>query len=140
MREINIFVLKGSMKKAKIVKVRGKRFYLCEYTGAPIKNRYYSPAKKEKSGCFATLPIMLRYVHDHDGMNAYLDLKQKAEAFYQQPNIPMAPPLDITEVPLSKKELKVYMDQLPMGQAWFDVPKSMKLPKLAKRFESKTKN
>jgi len=124
---------RGLMKKAQIAKVREKRFYLCEYTGAPIKRRYFFPGKKEKIGTFASLPIMLRHVHDTKGFEAYEEMKQKAEKYYLQPNIPLAPQLDAKEVPLSKRELKVYMEKVPMGLAWLKVEKALRLPKLAKK-------
>lgn len=95
---------------------------MCEYTGAPIANRFFIPTgsqKKGKIGCYATLPILLRAQLDKLGPGADFDrLKLAVEEFYEHPDIPVQKALDFEKVPLSRDELSSYLDQLEMGPQW----------------------
>ena len=119
--------------KPTIVTVRDKRWYVCDYTGAPCEKRYFIPAGKlnrQRRGCFATLPIALRWVHDQEGSKTeeYYRVKKLLEQFWSQPDIPLPPHLPRSAIPLSEGELEVYIDEFEMGKAWRLVPKALPLP------------
>lgn len=129
--------------KPTIVTVRDKRWYVCDYTGAPCEKRYYIPAGKllrQRKGCFATLPIALRWVHDQEGSKTeeYYKTKRLLEQFWGQPDIPLPPPLSRSDIPLSETELYDYIDKFEMGKSWMLVPKALPLPE-KKRSKKKQK-
>jgi hypothetical protein len=87
-----------------VIVVRGQRFFVCEYTGAPISTRFYLPNTtkdgkigKGKTHCAATLPILARILLEkqkgefNDVFKAQL---QTLLDHYKQPAIPIAPPMD----------------------------------------------
>jgi hypothetical protein len=129
------------MQKAQIIDVRGKRFYVCQYTGALINQRYFVPSgrvNRGKEGCFATLPILLRALYEMEGeqiTKRFADTKKLLESYFQQPDIPMQPALPVEKLPLSSAQLADYLVQLDQGQAWLRVPKaqSVELRQRAKR-------
>ena len=109
--------------KPVIVSVRDKRYYVCEYTGAPTSHRFFIPSGKssrQKVGCFANLPIALRWLHEQEGgfTEEFDRVKRAMDAFYGQPDIPLAPILSKARVPLSETELDEYMEEMEMGLAW----------------------
>lgn len=126
------------MKKAQIVVVRGESFFVCDYTGALTKKRYFVPRGKRlksKDGCFANLPILLRHHFEENACEftpKFNDVKRSVEEYYLQPDIPMAPHLDKERIPLSVDELADYMSKLEMGHAWDLVPTEEVGPKRKK--------
>lgn len=121
------------MLKAQVVEVRGRRFYVCQYTGALVTQRFFVPTgrlRRGKDGCFATLPILLRALFEDEGNQAtprYARTKTLLEDYYNQPNIPMQPALDVQRVPLSAQQLADYLVELDKGQAWLHVKKGQKI-------------
>lgn len=115
------------MASPQVVEVRGKVFFVCDYTGALIHKRYFIPCGKDlkkKQGSYATLPILLRAVLDEEH-GRYTDrfnkIKQDCEIFYTQPDIPILPAIDVEDLPLSDHDLVHKMGVLDMGGAWFYV-------------------
>lgn len=116
--------------KPQINEVRAKRYFICDYTGAPVEFRFFIPGKRKKIGCYATLPILLRHQFELAGnveTPAFLDIKKRVEAYFRQPDIPLQPELDKARVPLSESELAEYIKELPtgMGLSWLLVKKSI---------------
>ena len=116
-----------------VITLRGKSYFVCEYTGAPCAVRYFIPSGKNGRGklrCFASLPIMLRCIYEEQGNEFtadYSDVKRIVEEFYLQPDIPMAPALPVDRVPLSAAELDDYLLEGDMGMAWLHVGKGLKI-------------
>lgn len=114
--------------KAQYFSVRGKSFFVCDYTGAPIEKRFFIPVGKYlkgKEGCYATLPILLRAVFEKQGNqrnHLFEKIKSDCESFYNQPNIPMAPALEPERLPLSIDQLSDYLLEIDMGAGWMLVP------------------
>lgn len=52
----------------------------------------------------------------------FLSIKNCLEEYYHQPDIPLQPPLDAKDVPLSAEQLEKYLMTLDMGLAWLLVP------------------
>lgn len=109
--------------------IRDKHFFLCQYTGAPLKKRYFIPAGrglKKKEGAYATLPIALRHVYEQEGgaTERFSQIKTRLEKYFDQPDIPLQPIISAEEVPLSESTLEDYLFQMDMGRAWMDVPKA----------------
>lgn len=112
--------------KVKRVTIRGKTFVLCDYTGAPLEKYYYVPEGKKQRGCYATLPILLRAEWEAlpqpvlHFSHQFEKLKEEVEQYYNQPDIPMAPTLSSECIPLSKEELRAYLQRLDtgMGESW----------------------
>lgn len=115
--------------KNNALSLRGKKYFVCEYTGGPCATRFFVPTGKllrGKQGCYATLPILLRHQAEllgGENTEAFRKLKQDLESFYNQPDIPLAPVLLPEAVPLSQEELRRYIEELEMGQAWLLVQK-----------------
>ena len=105
-----------------LVSARGKRWWVCEYTGCCIFNRFFVPESKEneKHGTFATLPILLRAVMDQEGgeTKEFLRIKQLCQDYYQHPDIPVQPALSPDKLPLNLDELAEYLSELDKGFAW----------------------
>lgn len=119
--------------KPTIVTVRDKRWYVCDYTGGPCEKRYFIPAGPKlrgKLGCFATLPIALRWLHNQEGgeTEQYRKTKRILEDYWRQYDIPLAPHLPKASIPLSEGELEIYIDEFEMGKAWRLVPNALKIP------------
>lgn len=95
--------------------------------------RYFIPTGKAKTlrgkeGCFATLPIALRYVYEMEGKVAtprFQAIKETIEQFYNQPDIPVQPELGMERVPLSGAAFNDYLNQIEMGPAWLLVGKGI---------------
>jgi len=123
-----------------VVVVRGKQYFVCDYTGAFLEKAFYLPKGNNKEGCFATLPILLRYYCDKFGgdmdSKEFIEVKQTVLEFFNQPDIPIAPVLK--ETPLSQNQLDGYVNLLELGSSWYLVPQalyadSMKRPKKRKK-------
>ena len=120
--------------KPQVVNVRGKRYFICDYTGAPLDSCYFIPSGKDnraKVGTFATLPIMMRAVYEKEGgeTEQYKEIKRKAEAYFSQPDIPLHPTIHLERVPLSKRELEDELATTDMGLAWRKVKKARPVPR-----------
>jgi hypothetical protein len=120
--------------KPQVVNVRGKRYFICDYTGAPLDSCYFIPTGKDnraKRGTFATLPIMMRAIHDAEGgvTENYKDIKKRAEAYFNQPDIPLHPVIHAERVPLSGEELAIELAGADMGLAWRKVGKARSVPR-----------
>lgn len=119
--------------------VRGRKFFLCEYTGAPCDVRFFIPTGKQnraKRGCYASLPVLLRHqleLQKNQWTPEMEELKQRLEDFYVQPNIPVQQPLDPNRVPLSRDELHDYLSEMDMGLAWLRVEGGQTLERPSKR-------
>jgi len=113
--------------KCQVAEVRGKRFFICDYTGAPIEKRYFVPSGRFNRGkmyCCATLPILLRLLYEEEGGRetpTFYKFKTLLEEYFHQPDIPVQPPLPPEKVPLSKSELFDYLLELDQGEAWLHV-------------------
>lgn len=105
----------------KKINIRGKKFFICEYTGALISKRYFYISNKEKVGCFATLPILLRYLYDSVDAKEFAVKKRELECQYFQPAIPIQPILLIDRVPLDELGLFTYLEEIDKGSAWLKV-------------------
>lgn len=113
--------------------IRGRRFFVCQYTGALITTRFFVPTgntklSKGKEGCYATLPVALRAVFEEEGNQAtdrFKEAKDKMEQFFNQPNIPMQQDLATDFIPLQGESLTSYLSAMEMGLAWLDVQKGV---------------
>lgn len=116
-------------EKPQINVVREKRYFVCEYTGGPVEFRFFIPEGKKKRGCYATLPILLRHQADLLGIDsdAFKKVKSTVEKYFNQPDIPLAPPLEKDRIPLSEEQLSAYIAQQPEGQglSWLLVKRSV---------------
>jgi len=120
--------------KPQVVNVRGKRYFVCDYTGAPLSECYFIPSGKDnraKLGTFATLPIMMRAVYEKEGgmTDEFKRIKTTAEGYFGQPDIPLHRSIPVEQVPMSKAELERELDNADMGLAWLRVKKSRKVPR-----------
>ncbi|MCA9340711.1 MAG: hypothetical protein KDA17_07375 [Candidatus Saccharibacteria bacterium] len=101
-----------------IVYKDGKPRFVCQYTGALIRERYFIPSRKrpQKRGCYVTLPVLLRaHLLEPD----YEEIKAICEEYYDQPDIPVAPELEICRRPITEQlKLSQYLDEIPMGCSW----------------------
>jgi hypothetical protein len=118
-------VANKAMSQAQVVRLRGLRFFVCEYTGALIGKRYFVPTGKKlrgKEGCFASLPILLRAYSDK-GLSTtdFGSLKKRVLEFYDQEDIPVAPELDIAFLPMSDAALTEFHEDVPGQTAWMRV-------------------
>lgn len=127
------------MASPQIVEVRGKSYFVCEYTGALLEERYFIPHGKDlkkKQGSYASLPILLRAVLDEEH-GVYTDrfnkIKHDCEVFYTQPDIPVLPRIEVDDLPLSHGEVLNYMRNLDMGPAWMYVPGAEKVERPKKK-------
>lgn len=119
--------------KPEVRTVRGKSFFLCNYTGAFLTRGYSFPVGKKltkKEGIYVSLPVMLRHLHETCTPDDFEAKKRVLEVFYQQPDIPLAPVLDLERVPLSQLELDDYLMSIDMGHAWLQVPKALEIETL----------
>lgn len=127
------------MASPQVVRVRGEKFFVCEYTGALLKHYYSIRSGKNlqtEEGCFATLPILLRAVLEEEGgkfSERFQQIKHNCEVFYVQPDIPVQPPLE--DFPLSQNELSEYAERMELGMSWLLVDKASTFqePKKKKR-------
>jgi len=115
------------MASPQLVEVRGKVFFVCDYTGALITKRYFIPCGKDlkkKQGSYASLPILLRAVLEEEHgkyTDRFQKIKQDCEVFFTQPDIPVATRVDEEDLPLSDSDVLNKMRELDMGAAWFYV-------------------
>lgn len=122
-----IVVEMESVSEPQVVGVRGRKFFVCDYTGALIEHRFYVPLGKQgriRSGAWVTLPVLLRDAFERAGSHITPEwdaLKKKLEDHFGQPNIPMAPALPIDAVPLTPEQLRAYLGQIEQGEAWVRV-------------------
>lgn len=129
---------------AQIVTVRGKTYFVCDYTGAPVQQRFFIPYGKDlkqKQGCYATLPILLRAVLEEENgeyTRRFEKIKHDCEVFFVQPDIPVQPPLPVEEVPLSTAEFVEYAEKMDLGLSWTLVPKSIPIETKPKSKKIKT--
>lgn len=113
---------------AQTVTVRNKRYFVCEYTGALLTAYYAIPFGKnltQKTGCYATLPVLLRAVLDEeDGKftERFQKVKHDCEVYYTQPDIPVQPALPDEQCPLGVDALSDYLEQMELGLSWTLVP------------------
>jgi len=133
MNQIFFFVKMAAMKP-QVVNVRGKRYFVCDYTGAALDECYFIPSGKDnraKTGSFATLPIMMRAVYEKEGgtTEEFNAIKKRAEHYFNQPNIPLHPIIDAARVPLSRTELEDELAKTDMGLAWQKVAKARPVPR-----------
>ncbi len=104
-----------------IVTFRGENYFVCDYTGALIKQRFFIPDgidQNGKVGCYCTLPVLLRAVYDR-GVDEFelADLKDDLQKFYDQPDIPLQQAL--TTFPIgSQSDLVTYLSGIDKGQSW----------------------
>ncbi len=100
---------------------QGSHWFVCDYTGALIKKRFFVPDGKDNSGrvgCFATLPVLLRHYADSGIDQAELaDLTADLLKFYDQEVIPIQPRLDSFPI-TSQSDLVSYLSTVPQGQGW----------------------
>lgn len=109
-----------------VVTVRGKHFFVCNYTGALIEQRFFipdGPGLTQKKGCFVTLPVMMRWLEEKEGQNSkeFERLKHNAEVYFLQPDIIPQTTLPIERVPLGNAELLEYLHEIDLGGAWLRV-------------------
>ena len=109
------------MKSKFKIEIRGKKFFVCEYTGALIQNRYFYEQEGQKVGTFVTLPVMLRFLHDNVDIKEFARLKKQIEQQYFQPNIPIQPHLPVDKIPLDDMALFTYLESIEKGSAWLQV-------------------
>jgi hypothetical protein len=131
-------------EKPQIVTLRGKTFFVCEYTGVFIKKRFFIPfgnKNKKKRGCYATLPILFRALHEEldNFPEAFEVEKKRIMAFYEQPNVPVAPALEDTVIPLDSDEFKTYLEEIEMGSAWLKIRKGQTMEDYLSSQKSKHK-
>lgn len=134
------------MKATNKITIREKSYFICDYTGAPCEIRYFVPTGRDgkgKSGCYATLPVLLRHQYELQGnrfTTEYGNIKRSVQTYYQQPDIPMQPALPIDEVPLSEGGLALYLTNLPLGLSWTLVEGGVNIdPEKNKRQKKKSK-
>lgn len=131
---------------AQVVVVRGKEYFVCSYTGALIAHHYFIPHGKnlsQRTGCFATLPILLRSVLDEEQgefTERFQKIKHDCEIFFTQPDIPVQPPLPADQCPVGSEAFVEYLEVLDLGLSWTLVPNSVAIPKKKKTKKQKTKN
>jgi hypothetical protein len=126
--------------KAQVLKVRDRQWFVCDYTGAFLQTRYFIPFGKglrKKQGCYGTLPILLRAVLEQEGKEKMEEVKVVIENYYNQPDIPIQPPLAKEELPLSHEQFDLYLRQLDMGQAWLLLPKGAPIESATKSKKTK---
>lgn len=110
--------------KCQTIDVRGIKYFICGYTGAPIDKRYFVPAGRYNRGkqyCCASLPVLLRLIYEEEENTVsprFLEIKKTLEEFYNQPDIPLQPELSPEKVPLSRAELFDYLLEMDQGEAW----------------------
>lgn len=131
---------------AQTVSVRGKKYFVCEYTGALMTTHYSIPYGKnlsQRTGCFVTLPVLLRSVLDEEGgvySDRFQKIKHDCEVFYTQPDIPVQPPLSEEQCPLGMDALCDYLEKLDLGMSWTLVPNSVPISKPKKKKAKTFKN
>jgi hypothetical protein len=109
---------------AQRVIVRNVEYFVCSYTGALIESYYFIPFGKnlaQQTGCYATLPILLRAVLDEEKgvfTERFQKIKHDCEVFYTQPDIPVQPPLPAEQCPLGTNALQEYLETLDLGMSW----------------------
>lgn len=114
-----------------VVQYQGEPYFVCDYTGALIKERFFIPSgndNKAKEGSFVTLPVALRWLQDSGKTPAeFAEAKDKLLQHFDQPDIPMQPPLDRFPVDRTMT-LAEYLNNLPqgMGSSWLLVNGSEK--------------
>jgi len=100
---------------------QGQNWFVCDYTGALIKDRFFVPDGKDNSGkvgCFCTLPVLLRHYADSGVDQAELnDLTDDLCKFYDQESIPIQPRLGGFPI-TSQSDLASYLSLVPQGQSW----------------------
>ena len=111
---------------------RGTKYFVCEYTGAFITERYYLGKGRKKTGCYVTLPVMLRAILDNEGQAAFIKAKALAEEQYDQPDIPLQTALGAEHAPMSTARLCVYLREIELGENWQLVPGSQNIAHYAK--------
>ncbi len=109
------------IKMSHVIEVRGNKYFVCEYTGVFMKQRYYIPVGKNRTRCFVTLPVMLRAIEEQFGWDERVRVKALCEEYYHQPDIPMQPSVDIDRVPMSNDDAVRYLDEISGGQSWIFV-------------------
>ena len=128
------------------VLVRGKAYFVCEYTGALVQQMYFVPFGKDlkqKERCFATLPILLRAILEEEGgeyTDRFQKIKHDCEVFFVQPDIPVHPPLPVERTPLSPNEFLEYAEELELGLSWTLVEKAVPAEKKRKPKKLKVAN
>jgi len=103
------------------VTFKGKRFFVCEYTGAFIQKRYFLPVGphlEEKQGCYVTLPVLLRAMVERKATPQELDeARDVMRLKFEQPNVPVQPPLSL-QGPLNDEQLSKYLATQELGLNW----------------------
>lgn len=120
------------MASPRVKQVGNKWYFVCDYTGALIENRFFWPAKKRptKRGCFCSLPVLLRA---NVGNSNFDQIKSDCEDYFNQPDIPIQPELKEKENrELTEIELENYLDQLDMGLSWLNVYGAQNIDKFIK--------
>lgn len=130
-----------AMSQAQIVRLRGLRFFVCEYTGALIGKRYFVPTGKKlrgKEGCFASLPILLR-AYSEKGLSptAFGNLKKRVLDFYDQEDIPTAPVLNTAFLPMSDAALTEFHEAVAGQTAWMRVEGAQDVDEVADKKRTK---
>ena len=119
-----------------VVQYQGEPWFVCDYTGALIKERFYVPSgsdNKEKVGSFATLPVALRYLQEtSETPSEFAQAKDNIEKHFDQPDIPVQPALERFPVDRTMT-LAEYLNLLPqgMGSSWLLVNGSEKATEYA---------
>lgn len=109
------------MSEPQIVECNGERFFVCDYTGALIRGRYYIPRGEDKDGCFATLPVLLRHLIESGiEQDEFGEVKDALMKHFHQPDIPVHPKLEKKPIGYDW-DLSAYLALLPMGQSWLMV-------------------
>lgn len=122
------------------VVVREKLYFVCQYTGALISKCYFLPVGKKlraKEGSFATLPILLRFYFEKENEEftpKFNSIKKTVETFYNQPDIPLAPKLDVHAPPLNEEQLFTYLQDQPF---WENVSIAASIDDVNKKRKSK---
>jgi len=117
---------------------------VCDYTGVFLSKRFFVPfgaKNKRKKGCFATLPILFRALHDElEGFpDSFESEKKRILEFYRQPAAPVARPLLDCEVPLDSDEFDQYLKEVNMGEAWLRVRQGQTMEEYLSSQKSKRK-
>jgi hypothetical protein len=104
-----------------VVKYRGESYFVCDYTGALIRQRFFVPDgidQNGKVGSYCTLPVLLRACYEKGIDEVELaDLKEDLEKFYDQPFIPMQQALATFPIG-SQSDLVSYLSGIDKGQSW----------------------
>lgn len=112
--------------------------FVCALTNKPIDKRYYLTVNGQRKGCFASLPLLMRWmednVEDEKKREAYAtDLRQE----WLQKEIPIAPPLDSPTFNVDEYVIK--WTSIPGAETVEQFRKNQRMQKLKKPKKKKAK-